>query len=280
MDFELTISGLCLLVMKPKIPGDSMPVDPTNVEVFCPAAHHHRAVLCYEPEGVKTDLEPELVVGYRGKRYAQLDLMGQVWSLKLEEGPREFTVNWGTPKDDPRIPETGQQAPAGAAEEDWLHWVPRLAEIGFSGFEMPGDGQLPPLGATRFALPWGSIYAADIVGDDDQADGYSRWRFPAAADRVRTLANHMVFQARGVDKVTVASTVGATLSVEGGASLHMSLSHDLARVPRDYNQGGDVLDHLAVLEGMGWITGDFEAPERVSERATAKPICNGIVHVL
>src|SRR5687767_3330315 len=121
MDFELTITGLCLVALRRKEEDSDQPAEPLGIEIFCPQATNHRTVLIYEPEGVKSEFEPEMVVDETGKRLASLDLSNQVWTVSFNNGPGKFRASWGTPSG---------RVPTSSCEEEWLNWVPRLADIG------------------------------------------------------------------------------------------------------------------------------------------------------
>jgi hypothetical protein len=265
MDFELTITGLCLLVLKSK---DDEPATPAGAEIFCPAAHNHRSVLSYAPENVVANFEPELVVDEAGKRFASIEMKGKVWSVTLQNGAGTFSARWGKPN----------ASTPGAGEEDWLNWVPKLADIGFKGFTPGAAGQLPTNAGTRLTLAPGELEARDVLREPPNGPIYT-WMFPAVG-KTRAVANHMIYTARGIQKVVVSGSGGQQVKAEwSSGTFRMALSNDLEHVPLDYNSPGAELQHLAHLEKMGGINGKFAAPKLQKVPQTAKPICNGIVFI-
>ena len=263
MDLELTISGLCLVALRA---DDLGPAEPLGIEVYCPQAAHHRALLTYDPEEAYANFEPELVVDESGKRFASVDLGNQVWSVSFGGGPGKFTASWGRPTGE--VPKEG--------EETWLNWVPKLADIGLEEFTPTAAGQLPKRATTRLVLARGHLQAADIIKKGDGSD-YARWRFPAAANAVRAVANHLLYAAREISDLKITTTVGREIYASGTGTLRMALSNDLAVVPDDYNVSPGALHHLGHLKGMDGITGDFKAPTEYTPQQTAKPICNSVL---
>ena len=266
MNFELTISGLCLVALKSPKVDDLEPTKPLGIEVYCPQAANHRTVLTYDPEHAVANFEPELVVDENGKRFASVDLGGQVWSVSFKDGPADYTADWGKPTDE--IPKPGEEA--------WLNWVPKLGDINLKDFEPAAAGQLPKHTATRLVLARGHLQAADIVKKKGKSE-YAKWAFPAIGVK-RALANQLFYVAKGIKDLEIKTTVGRRIYSER-TTVRMALSNDLTVVPENYNDPHDKLHHLGHLKGMDGIAGDFKVPEAYEVKQTAKPICNSVLVV-
>jgi len=276
MDFELTISGLSVIVLK-ATRGETRPVHPIGIDVVCPKDDMHRPRLTYLPElfaPLSDNPEVEMVVDTMGHRIASMDLRDLFLELTFGSNPtQEFAVPWG--------PERAQRPP----HEEWLNWVPTLGDLGFEGFRMGSPGQLPDGASTRLTLPKGEIFSRNIVRDSNSsANDYAIWQFPAAGDKERALANEVVFRASGVEDIFFKNREGVTLlsgSGQSGSVVRMCICNDLAVVPLDYNRPLDSLIHLEHLAALSPLRAEFQAPTLVPARnqRTDTPICNQAVHV-
>src|SRR5258708_6857638 len=95
MIFELTISGLCLVVLKS---DQKMPIHPEAVDVVCPKDDMHRARLCYSPDVIRANYpnlvkegytDPKMTVDTKGRRIASLDLADSFLELAFSDTPYE-----------------------------------------------------------------------------------------------------------------------------------------------------------------------------------------------
>jgi hypothetical protein len=262
MNFELTISGLCVIVLKSK---DDKPENPAEVEVLCPDAHGHKPRLSYRPEGVITEVEPDLFIDPQGGRIASLDLTGKVLSLDLGTNPHtKFSLDWGTG--------TGKVPP----EEKWMRWVPSDQDLGLKGIRLAKPGTLPKGASARLALQPGNIEARAVVRTSDTKD-YILWNFPAK-NFERALANEVVYSARGVQHVKVLWGT-ESLFVSRTGTLEMAISNDLAIVPKNYNEGVKKLEHLSHVEVLAEPPAKVNIPIIVEVERTGRPICNQLIFV-
>lgn len=271
MDFELTISGLCLVAMKTPKAEDPEPSAPLAVDVYCPVANHphpHRTVLTYDPEHAKADFEPEMVVDDQGKRFASVDLGGSVWSLSFEDGPKQFNATWGKPSK--HFPKPG--------EEPFLNWVPKLGDLKLRNFQPAATGLLPTGARTRLVLPPGKLEAADIVTKKGGTE-YAMWKFSGNKNIVRALANHVRYSATGITSMRLVTPGRQVFSSR--TAFRMALSNDLAVVATNYLDPVEKLEHLEHLKGMAGIQGTFAVPTPGpgEVQQTIKPICNSVIAV-
>lgn len=288
MDFELNISGLCVLVLRGN--GNPRPTTPSSVDVLCVGPHQghhhghdhmgqpmHSPRLSYLPgdllaaDGVVADL----VIDQTGRRIASLDLTGKVLGLDLGGNPHaEISVSWGP---------VNSILPANATEEAWLNWVPSIQDLGFtSGLQLGGPGA-PVAGAGAvLSLPNGILSARNIVRMVQPPD-IIEWQFPAAGGIRRAIANDVVFRANGVEDVVVLVDGSEALtSSSSGGLLQMSISNDLAVVGPDFPQGSMSLDHLSDIAALPLAPGrpQFSAPRVPSAQRTGHPICNQALFII
>lgn len=282
MNFELTISGLCLIVVKAR---EGRWENPDEVEVLCVGAHRdhdhehghhhqaqpvHRPRLSYLPEFAVATVEPDLFVDPAGVRIASLDLEGKDVVLETQGSSHtEFSLQWG--------PTESVEPP----EEGWMNWVPTLEDLGFDPFDL-GDGNgLPPGAATRFILPKGELASRNVVRDVSSKN-FIQWEFmrregSRETRTLRALANEVVYKAGGISSVSVRWGEGSVHSSISEGTLRMTLSNDLATVPLNYAQGTPNLEHLRHLQGFDSRRSRFVAPRIVDERRTGHPICNQVM---
>lgn len=271
MDFELIISGLCVIALKS---GTAQPANPDAVDIICPEAGMHRPRLNYPPIDVQPDINlmPDMVVDNLGDRFASLDLSGgNFLDLSFSESPyNEFSLQW---EGDPM-----QQEP-GSPES--MNWVPRLADLGFGDFTVADPPVVPTGAAARFALPYGQLICADVVKRKNGTTAL--WSFPAAergAGHIRAVANFVRYRIKGVGNLTIKRNNAVILTAAASVpSLTMCLSDDVDKVPYDYNSDQTQLDHLAHL-GDHLTTGNFQVPTLYDPQnpvRTAHPICNQVL---
>lgn len=283
MDFELTISGLCLIVVKAQ---KDRRENPDAVEVLCVGAHHdhehehhhapppqHRPRLSYLPEFAIATVEPDLFVDPAGVRIASLDLGGKDVVLETAGSSHtEFSLKWG--------PTETAEPP----EEGWMNWVPMLEDLGFAPFDL-GDGTGLPHGtATRFVLPKGELASRNVIRDVD-SNRFIQWEFPAierstGSRTARALANEVVYTARRISSVSISWGKDSVTSSISEGTLRMTLSNDLATVSREYSRGIRALEHLKHLQGLDGRTSGFIAPRIAEEvQRTGHPICNQVLYL-
>jgi hypothetical protein len=274
MDFELTISGLCVVSLKSEEP---FPTSPDAVDVVCPKDGMHRARLCYDPTLFQVgDLgsDPDLVIDPNGSRFANLDLEGRVLELTLSENPAtEFSLSWG-PSD--------AEAPP---EEQWMNWTPSLGTLGFETFVVPPSREMPAGARTRLILPKGELQCRSVVRDPD-TNKFVLWSFPATRTELlpdgieRALANEIVFRARG-RTLRILNEQGESIlsATEPKATLKMCISNDVSKVPPDFGTDQEALSHLEHLESLAPKRVDFEAPTPSGNQRTGRTICNQVINI-
>jgi len=264
MNFELVISGLCIIAMKTST-GEDRPEQPSQVDIICPSAPFHCARLSYLPKGIIAQVQPELVVDESGKRIASLDLSRQILEISFSSNPRDqFAVRLGS--------SDLQQPPP----DDVLNFIPTLNELGFDGFVMPQDGDLPIGAVARITLPPGEILAADIVLDPDSGK-VVLWDFPEKAT-THALANHVIYRATGVGDLAISNADGPILEASGNVPIWMSVSNDDCNVPLDFNDPVEALKDLIHLRSVAMPRGPFKTPVIHKDQRTGRPICNQVIH--
>lgn len=276
MDFELTISGLCVIVLQSK---DDYPKKPAGIEVLCPDAHGHRARLTYDPEQAITEIEPALHIDSRGARFASLDLTDIRQPLNLDFGaspPTEFLLDWG---------DISKEVPEQVAQEKWMSWVPSDQDLGLKGIRVEKDpNKLPTGAAARLILNPGSVEARSTVknkGTREETERYIKWKFPAVNIK-RAVANEVVYRVQGVQHVIVWWGRGGQnekIFMSHNGTRRMAISNDLAVVSNTYNDPQDKLDHLTHLEVLALDNKKVQAPEISKDDRTGRPICNQIFFV-
>src|SRR6266498_1673143 len=123
MKFELTISGLCIIVLKSSDPN---PEHPDAIEIIVPDAEHHTCRLSYLPDELipnkDNPIYPDLSIDTAGRRFASLameSLDKDQRVLRFSFGTNsanDHTVHWGPPD---------VQTPATPWQETWLNWIPK-----------------------------------------------------------------------------------------------------------------------------------------------------------
>lgn len=269
MNLELTISGLCVMVMKTT--GQAKPKHPTDIDIIIPQACHHASRLSYLPTTTKhsRDVKPNLLIDQTAGKVASLDINQLALEMSFKTNPHtEFDVHWGS----------GGEMPSSPWEEGWLDWLPRLEELGFDPFAVGPVGTLPKGASARLTLPFGKLAARQIIKKPD-TNRYLRWDFPASSVR-KALANEIVLTVNGADDMRILNSDGATLlrSTLGGIRpLRMCITNDLELVPYNYGSSPADLEHL---EHIGSIAGGtFQKPKEVNDDRTGRPICMSVVLV-
>lgn len=274
MNFELTISGLNIIVLKS---AEDRPKNPDNVDVICPAADMHRARLSYAPEDCvpARTFEPELVVGRGGERIASEDCRKHRYKVTFVNDiyERKFNLKW---------------SPLEYSEpltEEFMDWLPSLDDLGFKGFRV-GSG-IPHGAASRFSLPPGDVTCYEITRDPHTNETLL-WNFPSAygGDGMTcALANLIVYRATDIQtlQITRDRKTILTSTLPNNGTLRMCLSNDMANVPYDYNDPQESLKHLEHLKCIVKEKVPFVAPRIVPRekggQRTGHPICNGVVFV-
>lgn len=260
-NFELTISGLCVIVLKSKI---DRPPTPSAVDILCVAAYGHRPRLSYFPEYVdlEWDSEPELRLDPKGTRIASLDVSNLDLKLALKNNPATaFDLNWG---------DKAKNQPPTSAEESWMQWVPSVPDLDLAAIRIAGMSY--GIGA-RLSLPFGKIYARNVV--KDEANNYALWEFPSVN---RALANEVVYSAPNVDSLTITWDTHQ-LTYARNKDLLMCLSNDMDTVPSDYSAGTTELHHMAHLQNLAEPPKSVKVPKLHTAKKTGRPICNQVYFV-
>lgn len=289
MDFELTISGLCVLALRRA--HDDSSEQPTRLEaaqVLCvgpvamPHGEHghpmhgdhpeHRPRLSYDPKDLITaHVFADLVVDAMGQTIASLDLAGKTIELAVAGNPHQaIEASWGDPD---------KEAPADndETEQAWLNWIPSFKDLGFSGLNLVQDGGAVNGASVVLSLPNGILSAHNVVRGVEPPDVLT-WKFPATETRTseakkRAIANDIRFVAKDVTSVTVTVDGQSLTSARSKGVLKMSISNDLAKVTPDFTDGSKSLRHLEVIQALA-SGGAFKAPEAPDEQRTGHPICN------
>lgn len=278
MNFELTISGLCLTVLKSK---EMPPRHPDDVEILIPYACHHVCRLSYLPLEVFPpdkyhDVKAELIDDPRSERVAswRLDHCTIALSFNVEhddEPQRQFNVHWGY---------KAKQTPTAPWEETWLDWLPTLEDLGFRGLNTASDGSLPEGALARIKLPPGSIATRQMLRKPKTND-LLRWDFPATRIR-KALANDLVYSIADVKDLTITTEDGTKsliTSVGKTQTVRMCLSNDMELVPENYRRDIGELEHLKHFGALA-AEGEFVPPEIVPDpQRTGQPTCMGIVFI-
>lgn len=273
MDFELTISGLCIVALK----SSDDPLAPSDVDIVCPRACHHRARLNFNIAEVERTIdppvEPELVVDPAGGRFGSLDLTDQFLQFEFNPNPyKAFALQRG--------PHDAVMPPS----ERWLNWVPTLEEIGFESFTL--DADRPQGAVARISLPKGELECRNVVRDA-QTRGFARWEFPAVVSKAtgeplcRAVANEVVYRASSVGTLTIRDAEGRRLITANrpeGTLLRMSISNDLHRLTVDTPMETAVLEHLAHVESVARRI-QFAAPRLTGQQRTGGgPVCSQVIN--
>lgn len=278
MNFELTISGLCVIALKS---NQNSPEHPEAIDIIVPDADHHTCRLSWVPgevlPGADNKEEPDLVVDSTGARMASLLLNKRALSFELKNNPAtQFTVHWGP---DPTV-----EKPEAPFQETWLNWIPQPKDLGFEKpFEVGDPGHLPTKASARITLPFGALASRKVVTERDTNE-YILWTFPANKNVKRVLTNEVAFTADHVetleikegDKVIWTATRGST------DTLRMCISNDMASVPKDFADGSKALDHLSHVDVLFPVDEKnvFVAPQLFNvQEHTGHPICMGVVFV-
>lgn len=297
-DLELTISGLCVIVMKSEEGGK--PRRPIEVDVLAPGvsqpaegdhAHHgngkamvHKPRLSFWPLGAQWDDEVPvyLQVHPRGHKQAVLDLADHVVAIECGLADRVCRVEWT----DERTP-----TPRGKSSERYFDWVPSVQDIGIAEIHTPDDASLLPPGASaRLILPAGELYARRMVRDERGEPLV--WGFDATGDQ-KVIANEVVFRTTAIEGVRLSlldkqgnSRGDVDLETDPGDTLYLDFSNDVEKLPSDYNVNPqETLEHVQYLASMA--TGSPRIrPPRASGRPhltgrarTAWPICHQTFYV-
>jgi hypothetical protein len=277
MNFELTISGLNIVVVKSQ---EEYPEHPDSVEIICPKAMMHRPMLSYLPGQFQSAITPALVVDPGGNRIASEDARKNYYELSFATNPpKEFALKWG-PSPDYNEP----------WEEDCMNWLPSLDDLGFKPFAPGPAGTLPHGATSRFSLPPGELICREMTRDRGTNE-VLLWHFPSASNGdglIRALANLVVYRVMNVDNLnikrngkTVLTSNQATL--KQGETLRMCLSNDMKDVPLDYNSPQQALDHLQHLDAIAKLKGKFKPPTVVPRdgkpKHTGHPICNQVIFI-
>lgn len=264
MNFELTISGLCVVVLKSQIPR---PPKPTAVDILCVGAYYHRPLLTYHPEYFKLvkRLEPELCVDVIGTRVASIDVGDRALTLKFDTNPHsEFDLNWG---------DKNKKAPPTKADEKWMQWIPSVEDLGLKGVRIGKPNQIVHGVSARLSLPPGILYARNVVKDRNGVD-YALWDFAGSGDQ-RALANEIVYRAEGVKHPQI-TWDDQKLEASRDADVQMCLSNDMQAVPSTYTQGVTELHHLVHMEHVADPLVNVKIPKIKAQQRTGRPICNQI----
>jgi len=275
MDFELTISGLCVVALKSE---DARPTAPSAVDIICPKAPCHRTRLNYDfaqfLASAAPPVEPELVIDPTGRRFGSLDLCDAFLKFDFASNPyKNFALQWG--------PEDVERPPS----ERWMNWVPSLQDIGFESLEL---GSRRPDGATaRISLPEGELECRSVVRDSNTRQ-FAIWNFPAVVNKTsgkpirRALANEIVYRASSVGALTISDSEGNPLlasspTIKEGMTLKMCISNDIHRLTIDTPMETAVLNHLDHVKTVARPR-EFMAPRLSDDQRTGGgPICSQVI---
>ncbi|HYC59293.1 MAG TPA: hypothetical protein VEK79_06970 [Thermoanaerobaculia bacterium] len=273
MNVEITISGLCVIALEAD-PADPKPEHPRAIDIIVPDAHHHTCRWSYLPGEVfpsaGTRELPDMVIDPVGTRVASLSLQGRALEFRLDGNTvTEHTVRWGP----------DAEAPASDAETEWLNWIPKLQDLGFSGFTVGPAGQLPPHARARITLPKGTLTSRNVIADRFTNDVIV-WEFPATGAR-HVLTNEIVFMATGEELSVIENGNERWAAALGpDATLRMCISHETTSVPLDYGDPNNVLAHLHHFDVLtGDVSVKFREPIVAEIPRTGRPICMGVVFV-
>src|ERR1043165_6862109 len=114
MIFELTISGLCAVILKS---SEEQPVHPEAVDIVCPKDNMHRPRLAFSPDQFRAEKDADLTVDPMGNRVASIDLSCVSLDLMVLPALPKFTLGWAPPTAQPIA-----EPPA----SEWMNWVPTL----------------------------------------------------------------------------------------------------------------------------------------------------------
>ena len=273
MKLILTISGLCLLACKSD-DGNPNPGEPSKVDVIIPDAPRHAPRITYNPRDYwhfGKHYQPDIVPDIDGGRLAAIDFTnGGLLKLDIDQ-PTPFSMEWGSEK----------MVPQYTTEEKWMRWVPTLEELGFGGVTVPLHG--PVSGAiVRLTLPGGHIMSRNVVKEENREEIiYVKWKFPAVSI-VKALANEIVCEIDNVVRVRLTDDGDEVLSVgmDSSREVRLSISNDLAKVPPNYLDEVDKLEHAVHFDVLAPVTDPpFEPPFKAQDQRTARPICNQAIYV-
>lgn len=270
MNFELVISGLCVIAMKAS-KTDEIPKHPDAVDIIFPNVPMHCPRLSYLPGApIVAQVEPDMAIDNMGRRVASLNIAGAIPQISFSSNPSNvFSVRC--------VPEPGPKEPPPG---DLINFVPRLHELCFDGFTMPADGKLPSGASARITLPKGEIFADDIVNDPNTGNPVL-WDFKCTPPFTRALANHVVYRAMNVGDLKITWRDGQTvLDASDNHTVSMSVSNDDCLVPRKYNDPVEVLKDLTNLSVLGLKPNPtFCPPVKHASQRTGRPICNQVIVV-
>jgi hypothetical protein len=277
MRIELTISGLCVVALRRASGSDSQPVHPIQVDIIMPWVPRHRCRLSYDPvdliPGDLNTIHADLGLDSAARHTAMWDIVGQALTLTATGShvPDEFTVQWSRDTTEPSTPN----------EATALNWIPTLADLGFTDeFEIGPPGTLPAGAASRVTLPFGRLTTHNII--KDLAGRRIIWRFPAAADRDRVLADDIIHKVESVQNLAFVDAFGRPLltqsSDEDDRVIRMCINNDDTSVDDDYRSSDRVLKHLRDFANLGFDPEDFRLPEKADDQRTGHPICMGVVY--
>jgi hypothetical protein len=299
-NFELTISGLCVIVLKSKV---DRPPTPTAVDIVCVAAYGHQPRLSYSPDLISPDgeVEPELCVDSTGQRIAFLDIRDRVLSFQSQPAAAEFTLEWG---------DQTKETPPYKVDQYWMQWIPSIADLGLTGIRLKEEdghrhlhhvhGQshhprkvsrnpakklsrdvqeettlLARGMSSRISLPPGQLFARNVLKDED--DEYLVWGFPGSGAR-RALANEVVYRAEGLEEL-VMYWDDKQLPYDRESDLSVCISNDMETVPSSYSDGDTELHHMAFLENLADPLMPVQIPKVIGTSRTGRPICNQVYFV-
>jgi hypothetical protein len=271
MKLILTISGLCLLACKSD-DGNPYPGEPSKVDVIIPDAPRHAPRITYNPLDYwrfGRHYTPDIVPDVDGGRLAAIDFTNG-GLLKLDvDNPPPFSMEWGSDKTVPQY----------ATEEKWMRWVPTLKELGFGNVTVPPNG--PVTGSTvRLTLPGGHIMSRNVVKEANTQDIiYVKWKYPVVSI-VKALANEIVCEIDNIVHVRLTDAGDEVLSMDMNSAreVRLSISNDLAKVPKEYLNEVDKLEHAVHFDVLTpVINPPFDPPYK--EQRTARPICNQAIYV-
>lgn len=271
MNLEITISGLVVIALK-STDGNPKPEHPDAIEIIVPDAHHHTCKWSYLPHEVLPAAGNEeladMMIDHLGTRVASLTLQSRVLAFELaDNSTKQHTVRWGPDAEKPAAP----------GEETWLNWIPKLEELGFSGFKVGPVGTLPSGARARITLPPGLLASRNLIVDRFTND-LIPWKFPATKGATHVLANEVVFTATG-QKLSIVENGQERRSATLGQNdtLQMCISHETTKVPRDYNDPSKLLAHLQHLDVLANDAEKFAEPVVSTQARTGRPICMGVV---
>jgi len=284
-DFELTISGLCVVVLKA---DDDRPTHPSAVDLLLvrgvsPDGAVHKPRLSFWPSQDVTHNNPftrRLEVNPRGRKHASIDIEGRVVRIEHKGGGEDFQISWAQ---DPEM----EVPPDVPGAEELFDWVPHSRDLGLLGIHLPqNETDLPTGSAARLILPPGDLLAQEVVREGGEP---VRWKFPATG-KERAIANQILYRAKGVRRVscrfdspaqTAAGEAPQELTFLGGENVpvEIGVTNDVGELSPNYNGFQQTIVHLESLNGIS-TKGTVQPPSAVLGPAgggrTARPICNQV----